>query len=482
MYRGILGDCFLLSHWRDGKPTRILIDCGVLQHSGGDQQIRNVAADIKKETGGHLSLLVVTHEHADHLSGFSLASDVFFDSDFKIDMLWLAWTERHDDAQAVALRARFKQARLALGLALQVAESGAFDCPALNTVAGLANFLGPMGIDTKSSGIRTTGQILVELKRKVGPEKTRYLEPGEVREAAPGLQAYVLGPPRTGCRLTKAGPSGGSRREVYMTDYDEALAVESAARAALARLKVAEGSKGSEAHGLSDHSPFARRYHRTVAATEQESDRLQADKAALDPRALYFKGEANRRIETDWTTGAEVLALKMDSDTNNTSVALAFELDDNQVLLFPGDAQVGNWLSWGDQTYKPPGADAASLTIDDLLRRVTLYKVGHHASHNATLRDLGLEKMTDPRLVAMIPVVERVARAQGKKGWQMPFPDLYERLKHRTSQRVVRGDGVQADERDAFLQNPTNPTDPATVNYENSSSPLWVEVCLFGAS
>ena len=42
-------------------------------------------------------------------------------------------------------------------------------------------------------------------------------------------------------------------------------------------------------------------------------------------------------------------ALKIDNDVNNTSLALALELADKRVLLFPGDAQVGNWLSWDRQ-------------------------------------------------------------------------------------------------------------------------------------
>jgi len=137
------------------------------------------------------------------------------------------------------------------------------------------------------------------------------------------------------------------------------------------------------------------------------------EKAAL--RKLYKdKAAAYRRIDSEWTASAESLALKMDFDTNNTSLALAFELPDDQVLLFPGDAQVGNWLSWRDQTYAPEVADGrVPVTIDDLLRRVTFYKVGHHASHNATLRQFGFEKMTDPRLTAAIPVAEAVAAIQG---------------------------------------------------------------------
>ena len=50
-----------------------------------------------------------------------------------------------------------------------------------------------------------------------------------------------------------------------------------------------------------------------------------------------------RRIDDDWLwAGAQRLALKMDSYTNNTCLVLAFELPKSkQVLLFPADAQVG---------------------------------------------------------------------------------------------------------------------------------------------
>ena len=54
-----------------------------------------------------------------------------------------------------------------------------------------------------------------------------------------------------------------------------------------------------------------------------------------------------RQIEDDWLGGAETLGLALDSATNNTSLVLAIEVKaSKQVLLFPADAQVGNWLSW----------------------------------------------------------------------------------------------------------------------------------------
>ncbi|TIX03162.1 MAG: hypothetical protein E5V44_15695, partial [Mesorhizobium sp.] len=82
---------------------------------------------------------------------------------------------------------------------------------------------------------------------------------------------------------------------------------------------------------------------------KEKTRRKKATKSGV--RKLYdAPAEKWRRIDSDWTGSIEALALKMDSDTNNTSLALAFELPDGQVLLFPGDAQVGNWLSWNDQT------------------------------------------------------------------------------------------------------------------------------------
>ena len=158
------------------------------------------------------------------------------------------------------------------------------------------------------------------------------------------------------------------------------------------------------------------------------------------------RGEPRGRLvlapdRDDWLGVASDLALRLDNDTNNTSLALAIELSPGgDVLLFPGDAQVGNWLSWAELVWpkeaKPE--DANAVTAERLLARTVLYKVGHHASHNATLRDKGLELMTSPHLAAMIPVDERVARE--KKKWDMPFGPLLRRLEEKTRGRVIRAD------------------------------------------
>ena len=116
--------------------------------------------------------------------------------------------------------------------------------------------------------------------------------------------------------------------------------------------------------------PFASRYHREYTlepapeprlalhglrtdssgaeAAGPEETRAFIDDTYLDPGSTW------RRIDGDWLDAAETLALDLASDTNNTSLALAFEWGKpgkGRVLLFAADAQVGNWLSWRDQTY-----------------------------------------------------------------------------------------------------------------------------------
>jgi hypothetical protein len=151
-----------------------------------------------------------------------------------------------------------------------------------------------------------------------------------------------------------------------------------------------------------------------------------------------FEGEDEagwRRIESDWLGVAGRLALQLDSHTNNTSLALAFELGPSgRVLLFPGDAQVGNWHSWAGRKWRLREAwETRTVTAADLLARTVLYKVAHHGSHNATPRQ-GLELMTSRELTAMLPVDRATAR---EMDWDMPFPALYRRLVEKTNGRIL---------------------------------------------
>lgn len=517
MYRGVLGDCFLLTLRLGGPDRFILIDCGVLQNTpsgadllndlppdvvsrvtaarlgkveAGPERIRKIVSSLLETTGGGIDLVVLTHQHYDHLSGFALAQQRFKDPKVKFGGLWLAWTEDPADPRARELNARAQQAKQALALALALGDqvktlAGEPGSP-LSVVAGLAGFMGPSSPQAISAApddgpsLRTTADMINFARAKAGTDRTRYLSPGEVLDPdeALGLRVYVLGPPREDARLRKDMPSSGATSEVYLTRANDAAALEAAVRAEASRrrLPAAPADNATTAHAGVD-TPFARPHQRGLDLSGPDDPRQKLKESYDDPK------HSERRIEDQWLSAAEALALKLDSDTNNTSLALALELPNGHVLLFPGDAQVGNWLSWYDQSYPPkPRPGESAVTVDDLLKRVVFYKVGHHGSHNATLKALGLQKMTSDRLTAAIPVVEAVAEVQGKgrrtpgAGWAMPYDQLNADLRARTRGRVVRGDGDPGDERAAFAAAASS-RHPVTLHHEEvESGGLWVEL------
>jgi len=68
------------------------------------------------------------------------------------------------------------------------------------------------------------------------------------------------------------------------------------------------------------------------------------------------------------------------------------------------------------------------VTGPDLLKRTIFYKVGHHGSHNATLKSHGVDQM-EALKIAIIPVDEKEAK---KKHWgRMPLPELIAALENK---------------------------------------------------
>ena len=100
---------------------------------------------------------------------------------------------------------------------------------------------------------------------------------------------------------------------------------------------------------------------------------------------------------------------------------------------------MGSWLSWQDLKWKVKNkaGETEEKDINTIFQNTILLKVGHHGSHNATLKEKGLEQMRDNDLIAMIPVDRKMAE---KKHWHMPFSILFDRLKERTSSRILLAD------------------------------------------
>jgi hypothetical protein len=430
MYRsGGIGDIFLLTFPAGEGSAHMLIDCGVLKGTDdGKARMQALVTQIGEFTGGRLDVLVVTHEHWDHVSGFVQAPEEF--RRLKIGEVWMAWTEKPDDDLAKALRERKAKAREAVTEAvkkLKLAAGPAAETT-LKALSSLNQFGGDFGDDAGPFGAagRPTTAGAMRWAREEASKQVRFLEPGDGPLAVPGVagvRVFVLGPPRDTTLLKRSDPSQRTPEVYHLAG----------------NLDLGFAAALVKPNGVDEGRPFD-------ASFETPIERAGASEQADFYRQRYAEAEEWRQIEADWLHTAERLALQLDSDTNNTSLALAFELvESGRVLLFPGDAQVGNWLSWESEacTWKLTdlhGGEPVIVKAKDLLARTVLYKVGHHASHNATLREKGLELMTSGELMALIPVYREQALEQGASGWDMPFGPLLTRLMEKTADRVARTD------------------------------------------
>ncbi len=431
MYKvGELGDCFLI-HFTDGAATSsVLIDCGSFRNGGPSvERMKAVAADIKAQQklaeGGPAPFDVVigTHQHNDHLSGFVHAEDIFKEIGMK--EVWLSWLDDPNDEKATLIANGQRklvdklQKISALMPNLPTPLTSHTNEEEENDVADhIKDVLGFYGLAAAAGGSPAVPQDGINNLKAIG-KKVSYLSPGQIIDLpglAPGaVKVYVLGPPRDNNLLFDINPGKGESYESKLT----------------AAANIADGLHSALTNFEDDQTiteeaffPFDKKF--TKPFTDNEFI-----------NSVYKKPENKwRAIDLDWLDQTEQLALYLDTYTNNSSLVLAFELvEAKKVLLFVGDAQTGNWLSWKTIQWTDP-----AVKLDSLLQKTVLYKVGHHASHNATLPEY-LEKMNNPELVAMIPVDVSDPNITKLNGWKMPAANLYSHLKKQTNYRILRMDG-----------------------------------------
>jgi beta-lactamase superfamily II metal-dependent hydrolase len=349
MYRVGFGDFFLLTvPTRSAGPQHILIDCGV--HAGNIGSMGDCVADLIEVTGGKLALVIVTHYHADHLSGFAKHYDDF--AKFDVGAVWITNRLGPGDAQAMA----FKPQMLALASHLQLAlqQRLALDLDeddqlvASQALAKVENALG-LGFGVAGSSNERALDLVTNGFRNAPP--VYYYEAGDEPELPEVLQgaiaAEILGP----SPLDRQGEfrASDNKLEQYLAAVSE--------------------------HGLPDPTafvPFERDWPASADDYPPKAFRPWQSAAEME-KALHA-------VQPDALAAAADL---IDGTLNNQSLVVLFTCRGKK-LLFVGDAQWGNWAYWlyGEAVKgEDPGITDRAREI---LGSIDFYKVGHHGSTNAT--------------------------------------------------------------------------------------------------
>lgn len=458
MYRYGHGDCFLLTFPRDGggDPVFVLIDCGYKPGSQNflphNKSVDEFVKHIGEATDYRLDLVIITHEHQDHVNCIWRATKPYFD-DFTIQEAWFAWTEDPDDQTAIDLRKKHNdqlltllESRKQLALALGAYHSSVKRLDDLLSLETGATDIVEMLAAAKSPEASINKQGMRLVKTKAAQKRgVKYLSPGKQPTSivGTGVRAFVLGPPRSDKLLGDEDPVGS---EGFPREKDNSLDMTLAAA-----LGVQTTGAGIETRPR-ELPPFRKSFCLTKVQTAENpffAEYIGQDGLVEDDSSKEVPKNASwRQIDNEWLFSAETLALKMNRGINNTSLVLAFELPKTKkVLLFVGDAQRGNWISWTDCTWKDGDKE---VNVQDLLARTVLYKVGHHGSHNATLSGSTADKYANlnwmgmgaaaGEFTSMITAVNEWAVTKNVPPWYHPLKSIRKALDEKCHGRVFQTD------------------------------------------
>jgi beta-lactamase superfamily II metal-dependent hydrolase len=407
MYQVGFGDCLLLSFeygaaLADGRSERhMLFDCGSTHKPWPGFEMTQVTDLIQQHTGGELDVLVSTHRHRDHVSGFggSATDDAF--AAMAPKLVVQAWTE-HPDIDKDAIEPAFG-ARGA-----SVAQMRA-DAQAMSQLAErILSWVEGLGADAQSqrryrmlydlAADQIPNKAAVDnLKKWSEGGKGHYVHFGsgheQLEDAVPGVGFKVIGPP-----TLKQHPQLRS----YADTSDEYWIA--AAREVGATL---------EPHPPAP-SPISERGRNAARARSTASGvRIPITAMPIVERLRDSNAESLLNI-----------VRRMDNFLNNTSVILLIQAG-NKRLLFGGDAQIENW------------GYAQTQPVWDELKTVDLYKVGHHGSRNATPRSLMnlwpvAANASEPRMVALMST-QQGAHGDDENESEVPRGPLVDALKQRAT-------------------------------------------------
>ena len=393
------GDCLLLSiTYDDGDVRHALIDFGSskLPPRAPPSRMLDVAHHIKTATGGTLHMVVATHRHSDHISGFGRADSGKVIESMHPKVVLQPWTEHPDldpAATTPVVAARHPAGHLALARTLANMSSFAAGVASEGrrlqsvarfpkTVAQRLEFLGETNL---------TNRPAVERLMKMG-ERHIYASFGDdlgLGDLFPRVNIEVLGPPTLEQQPSIAREAREDAEEFWHLAGTWGLAA----------------AKGSAT--INDLAPlFA---DAVMSRIPQAAKWLipQIERANADEMASLLR--------------------TMDNVLNNTSLILLIQIE-GTTLLFPGDAQIENW------SYALFDAKN-SAAIRKRLADTRVYKVGHHGSLNATpktlWKDFAKKAPAEQAAGRLISVVSTLAGKHGdaRRNTEVPRKALVDAMK-----------------------------------------------------
>ncbi|MEA2689357.1 MAG: hypothetical protein QOD51_1964, partial [Candidatus Eremiobacteraeota bacterium] len=208
MYRVGFGDFFLFSvRSTDGSPKHILVDCGV--HAANLGSIGAAIDQLAKDTGKQLALVIMTHRHADHISGFGTGKDVF--AQFTVERVWMPWFENPADPKAKNFQANITAVANSLQLQL-AARSGPEDTQLHQMAENITGVLSAAGGGNDAALATLHGGFA----NKAPVDYYRAGDPATLPDSLvrASLSALILGPPDDPDLIAQMD----NKKQQYLTD------------------------------------------------------------------------------------------------------------------------------------------------------------------------------------------------------------------------------------------------------------------------
>lgn len=416
MYRIGFGDFFLVTVPTDDGPQHILIDCGVFK--GDLKTMDDCVQNLADETGRKLALVIATHYHADHISGFASNFDEF--AKFEVGAVWLP--NRLDPNRDTAMKLKAQIVSVANQLQLRLgARNDDAGIQALNKVQ---DALG-VGEGRNEKALR----LLTEGFKNNPP--VFYYEAGDEPDLPEALQGAIT--------AELLGPAPLSTEGEFSTAENKQQ-----------QYLAAVADRGLPPSGILQ--PFEKDWPATAADYPTAAFRGYRTPEQIENQERALPSQLEKVIDGAQPDVLLALADAIDGTLNNQSLVILFTCMGKK-LLFVGDAQWGNWSYW---LYgkKSTGKNVPNISerAKEILGAIDFYKVGHHGSTNAN--PIPAVAALNEECVSMCSTESGDPDRKRPHGHvenesEVPRIKLMHEMQKRTKNRLVRSDWIKVSNFDA---------------------------------